>query len=592
MIEKFIRRVKKAFWILKTEGLKALLGRTKVFFEYKLKYRNAYQKWIKKNEKNLLQTESLDYMPLISVIVPVYNVKKNQLRECIESVIRQTVQNWELCLIDDASTMPEVREVLGQYEHYEKIKIKYREENGHICRASNDGIRISDGEFIAFLDCDDILAPNAIFEVTKMLNQNRTYDYIYSDEDFVTENGKKRYSPVFKPDWSPDTLMSMMYTCHFSVYRKTIAEKIGSLRLGYEGSQDFDFTLRFTEETDRIGHIPKILYHWRARKESAANNPEVKPYAFKAMEQAKIDALSRRKLDGKVSWSEKFLQYEVEYIDNRKPLISIVIPSRDNYKLLNQCIESIVHKVSYPNYEIIVVDNGSAEETKKKYEAITSKYKCSYIYEPQPFNFSGMCNRGAKEGNGEYYLFLNDDIEAIQGDFLERMEGQAALAHVGAVGAKLLYPNSDIIQHSGVVNYETGPGHCFMGQSNRNIYYAARNVVTYNYIAVTGACLMIGSKKFWDVGGFDESLPVAYNDVELCFRLVKAGYYNVLRNDVKLYHYESASRGLDEENPERRRRQLHELRHLYELHPDFKGRDPFYNPNLAQDREDFSLNMF
>ncbi len=584
------RKIKLAFYILKADGIKMLCQRAKDFVVFRS--RNfTYKQWIQKSEKDILDVRKLQYNPLISIVVPVYNVKKEQLKECIESVLKQTVSNWELCLVDDCSTMPEVKETLKLYEKNKKIKIVYRKENGHICRASNNGIEVSTGEFIAFLDCDDVLAPNAIYEVTKILNENPQYDFIYSDEDLMTEDGRKRYAPRFKPDWSPDTLMSSMYTCHFAVYRKSITEEIGKLRVGFEGSQDYDFTLRFTEQTDNIGHIPKVLYHWRARKESSAKNPSVKSYAFKAMENAKKDALKRRGLEGKVLWKEKSLNYRVVYSDRKKPKISIIILLKNSYELLEQCVESIVKMTTYNNYEIIIIDNGSISDIKQKCEKLCARYSCEYLYEKEEFNFSKMCNKGAKYANGEYYLFLDDAMMVQEQKFLEIMEGHAALPHIGAVSAKILYPNTKEIWHVGIVNYNNGPSSCFAGYKDNNYYYDGRIMVDYNYIAVTGFCMMVSKEHFWKIGGFNESFYNNYGDVELCFRIVKAGYYNVVRNDVVFHFYEKSSQkqvNMDEKGQERK---AQELKKLYELHPDFRGKDPFYSPNLNLDKNDFSLNI-
>lgn len=552
---------------------------------------DSYNKWIVANEKDIYKTEKLDYNPLISIIVPVYNVLDNQLMECIESVRSQTYKNWELCLVDDASTWESVRKVLNKYEKCDKIKIKYRKENGHISRATNDGINLAEGEFIAFLDCDDTLSPNALYEMAKKLNKNPNFDFIYSDEDKISEDSKIRHMPHFKPDWSPDTLMSHMYTCHFGLYRRTIANEIGGIRVGYEGAQDYDFTLRFTELTNNIGHIPKILYHWRERAESTAINPESKPYIYEAARKSKEDALERRGIKGKLEFVKNIYQYRVNYINENNPLVSIIIPSKDNYQILKQCIESINKYTAYKNYEIIIVDNGSNNENKIIYEELCKKHNCEYYYKKMSFNFSKMCNWGASLAKGELLLFLNDDIEIIDGEWLERLVGQASLPHAGAVGAKLLYPNTSIIQHIGVINIDAGPVHNHAGYDDNNIYYFGKNKIDYNNSAVTAACLMVQKEKFQKVKGFNEELAVTYNDVDLCFKLIEAGYFNITRNDVVLYHHESVSRGNDLIDEEKLKRLKLEQKKLYAMHPLFNGKDPFYNPNLTQVCNDYSINI-
>lgn len=586
-----VQQFKKALSIIKNQGISTFIFK----LNKKLKDRNGnrtivYNTWIAANELEVQHKEKLDYKPLISIVVPVYNVIEQQLIDCIDSVINQTYDNWELCLVDDASTWKSVVEVLKKYEKNPKINIVYRMKNGHISRATNDGIKVAKGEFIGFLDCDDILAPNAIYEVTKKLNEDKMYDFIYSDEDKLTADGMQRHSPFFKPDWSPDTFMSLMYTCHFSVYRKKIIDEIGGLRSEYNGAQDYDFTLRFTEKANKIAHIPKILYHWREREESIASNPEAKPYALEAVKKCKEDALIRRGLKGSVEYVSDMFQYRVKYIDINDSLVSIIIPSKDNYKILKSCITSIKKYTSYEKYEIIVIDNGSNEENKNKCEVLCKENNCRYYYEKMEFNFSKMCNIGSEISNGDYFLFLNDDIEVFQEDWLGTLLGHASINHVGAVGAKLLYPNSNIIQHIGITNLKIGPSHSQIGFDDRVIYYYGRNRMDYNFIGVTGACLMIEKRKFQEVGGFDENLSVAYNDVDICFKLIENGYYNVVRNDVILYHHESISRGIDDFNSEKKERLLKERKLLYNKHYELKGNDPFYNKNLTQYKVNYDIN--
>lgn len=597
VVKKSGRAVMKALPPVAARGITVLKNEGMDVFCYKLKnrrkVRNEYQVWIEQNETNLYDTEPLAYNPLISVVVPVYNVADNMLRACIDSVIGQTYTNWELCLVDDCSTMKSVRTVLSEYEGRDRIKIKYRSENGHISRTTNDGIAMASGEFVGLMDCDDYLAPDALYEMAKKLNENKDYDFIYSDEDKVNEEGTERRDPFFKPDWSPDTFMSYMYTCHFSVFRKSLIDEIGGLRIGYEGSQDYDLVLRIMEKTRNIGHVPKILYHWRMRKESTANDLTAKPYIIESTIKAKEDALSRRGLKGKLTKIESVTQFRVTYEPQNNPFVSIIIPSKDNYDILKRCIESVKEVTTYGNYEIVVVDNGSSEENMIKYKELADKYGCTYFHEIKDFNFSYMCNKGASLAKGSLLLFLNDDIEIPknQGEWLSIMAGQAQVSYTGAVGAKLIYPGTNLVQHAGVLNLPIGPGHAFHRFDDSLNFYWGRNILDYNYAIVTGACLMVDRNKFDEIGKFDETFPVAYNDVELCFKLLEHGYFNVLRNDVKLIHHESISRGYDE-SPEKAARLLRERGHLYEVHPLFKGGyDPCYNPNLTKDKGDFSLNI-
>ena len=584
--------IKRGLQILFNEGLLICLYKVKEH----IRGNHYYEKWIEKKE-NTENGERVifSYNPLISILMPVYNVEKDILIQCIESVRTQTYKNWQLCIADDCSDMAEVKEVLESYENDDRIDICYRTENGHISKATNTALDIANGEYIALLDCDDILSENALYEVVKVLNENPNIDFIYSDEDKIDEAGKHRHTPHFKPDWSRDTLMSYMYTCHLSVYRKSVAVSIGGFRSECDGAQDYDFALRFTEVTDdkNIYHIPKILYHWRVRKGSTSEDASAKPYVIEATHKAKKEALSRRGIDAELEFIEDLCFYRVNYIPDNKDKVSIVILSKDNPDILSRCITSIISKNNYKNYEIIVVDNGSTAANKRLYENLCSENKCIYHYEPMDFNFSKMCNKGASLSSGSYLLFLNDDIEVIQEKWLERMLGQASLSYAGAVGAKLLYPDSDLIQHTGVINIMNGPSHALCGYSDKDMCAFARNIMDFNYLAVTAACLMISKEKFYEIGAFDESMAVSYNDVELCFRLVKKGYFNVVRNDAILYHYESYSRGYDAVSDSKMIRLTKERDRLYDKHPEFapgNHMDPFYNCNFAQNRVDFSNN--
>ena len=602
--------VKKTFVTMRDEGFDAVI--------YKMKSKKDdtpdYTRWMLRNEKdeNILKTTGLTYNPFFSVVIPCYNVDDTMLRNCIDSVLKQTYRKFELVLVDDASTMPSVKATLKEYEERlgkagkVKVKVVYREENGNISVATNDGIMAAEGEFVALCDCDDLYAPNALYEVAKLLDKNPELDMIYTDEDKIDELGLERRDPFFKPDWSPETFMSYMYPCHLSVYRRTVLLETGMERKGFEGAQDYDLLLRVMERTDRIGHVPKILYHWRMRKESTSSDMQAKPYVLEATRKAKEEALARRGLKGHLELIEDISQYRVVYEPQGDPLCSVIIPSKDNVNVLTQCLRSIVDMTDYKNYEIVVVDNGSSDENRVRVEKLVGEldapeHRMSYIYEKAEFNFSHMCNLGARNARGDYFLFLNDDIEItdkvkenpriqdVRG-WMTRMVGQAQVGYTGAVGAKLYYPGGIIFQHAGVVNYGIGPGHCFYGMPDDTNYYYGRNLLDYNFSVVTGACLMVNRGKFYEAGGFDEDLAVAYNDVALCFSLIEKGYHNVLRNDVALVHHESVSRGLDAENTAKEQRRKREMAKLYDKHPLFaRGYDPCYNPNLSGDRNAFNL---
>ena len=485
--------------------------------------------------------------------------------------------------------MPEVRKCLKSFENNPKIKIKYRDKNGHISQSTNSAIEMATGEYVAFMDCDDVLAVNALYEVVKLLNKDKKLDFIYSDEDKLSEDGKHRHQPHFKPDWSPDTMMSLMYTCHLGVYRKKIGDEIGWLRTGFEGAQDYDFTLRFTEKTKNIGHIPKILYHWRERRESTAVNPEAKGYILEAAKKAKTEALERRGYVAELEWVANIYQFRVNYKAVGNPKVSIIIPSKDNFEVYKRCIDTLTGKTLYKNYEIITVDNGSNETNRQKYEKYIKEKGQKYIYMSMEFNFSKMCNIGVENSDGELILLLNDDMEIIGGEWMERMVGHALLPYIGAVGAKLLYPDSTLIQHTGVFSFDSGPSHALCRYDDNTTFNFCRNKIEYNYSAVTAACLMVTRKKYLEAGGLDESFAVAYNDVKFCFDLLDKGYYNVVRADAVLYHHESLSRGSDVLDKVKYERLVKERHRLYAAYPSLQGKDPFYNPNLTMRRGDCTV---
>lgn len=541
-----------------------------------------YYRWLRYHNEYPERQEKLAYKPMFSVVIPVYNTITQQLRECIDSVITQSYDNFELILIDDHSSWENVISVLKSYEGNKNIHVIYRTENGHISVATNSGIAIAQGEFIAFMDCDDIIEQNALYEMAKKLNENPQLDFIYSDEDKITEDGKIRHLPFFKPDWSPDLFMCMMYTNHLAIYRTSIVKEIGGLRSAYNGSQDYDFTLRFMEKSNnqKVGHISKILYHWRERKESAAYAISSKNYASDAAKYAKEDWIRRNNVQANLEYIPGMSQYYIVYKVVGNPLVSIIIPSKDNFQVLKQCIDSIYEFTLYKNFEIIVVDNGSNETTRKMIIEYLQNRNGTYLYEKEEFNFSRMCNKGAKKAMGEYLLFLNDDIEVFQPEWLERMLGHAQREHVGVVGAKLFYPETTRIQHAGVGNIKTGPCHSFCGCDDSAPHYFGFNWIDYNCLAVTGACMLVSALNFWEINGFDESLSVTFNDVNFCFSLFEKGYYNVVRNDVTLFHHESLSRGYDYLSDEKLMRCSQELERMYLRFPQFKQYDPFVNENI------------
>ena len=505
---------------------------------------SSYLKYLEEQRKNIERKE-LKYRPLISFIVPTYNVSKPLLKECLDSLLNQSYDNFEICISDDHSTLEETIEVLKEYEQkYDQIHVTYRKKNGHISEASNTAISLAKGEFIALIDNDDTIEKDSLYYVVEALNQNKKLDMIYSDEDKIDFKGNYM-EPHFKPDYSPDTLMGVNYICHLCVLRTSLVRKIGGFRKAYDGSQDYDLFLRITEKTKEIYHIEKVLYHWRQTATSTAGYLGNKSYAYLAGKKALEDSLKRREIKGEVIDNKRVSTYLVKYWTN-KPLISIIIPMRDQAKISRRCFESLYQKNTYSNFEIIVIDNGSCEkETKDLFLEYQKKKNFKVIRDSKEFNYSSLNNEGVKHAKGEYLLFLNNDTKIIQEDTLEWMVGYAAQEHVGCVGAKLLYPDK-LVQHAGVVlGFGGVAGHIYVANSYQDNGLFGRLVMPYNYTAVTAACLMIKKEKFLQVKGFDEDLKVALNDVDLNLKILNQGYYNVCLSNVEVMHYESKSRGYE-----------------------------------------------
>ncbi|MFL0556302.1 MULTISPECIES: glycosyltransferase [Paenibacillus] len=590
---------RKAISILKRSGLTGLKSQAKRALGLsKTDLTQNYQNWVKAKKLTVNRIQEIkheisqfSYNPLISIIVPVYNVDEKWLRKCIESVRNQLYPNWELCIADDASPKKHIREVLNEYMQLDsRIKVVFREENGHISECSNSALAIANGEFVGLLDHDDELAIDALYENVKLLNKHPNADLIYSDEDKITEEGE-RHSPFFKPDWSPDLLLSQMYICHFSIYRKSIIDQIGGFRKGYEGSQDYDLALRFTEITDAIYHIPKILYHWRTIPESTASGAVAKNYSDDSGYKALQDAVIRRGLNAKVERIDIPNAYILRYQPIGDPLVSIIIPTRNMADILEKCLISIFTKTNYPNFEVIIADNGSNEEEtiqlfNKWMEKEPNRFRVIRI--DIPFNYSRINNNAVSEAKGDLILLLNNDVEVISENWITDMAGQAVREQIGAVGACLLYPDNTI-QHAGVVLGIGGvAGHSHKYFDAEDYGYFSRLRLISNYSAVTAACLMVRKSIFEEVGGLEEDLQVAFNDIDFCLKIREKGYYNIFLPQVKLYHYESKSRG-HEDTPEKIRRFNSEVDYMKKKWGTQLENDPFYNVNLTKEREDFSL---
>lgn len=505
---------------------------------------SAYLKYLEEQRKEEV-VDDFSYRPLISFIVPTYNVSRTLLTECLDSLLNQSYDHFEICISDDHSSLEETLEVLKEYEKkYDKVHVVYRKENGMISEASNTAISIARGEFIALIDNDDTIEKSSLSYVVKALNQNQKLDMIYSDEDKIDFKGNYM-EPHFKPDYSPDTLMGVNYICHLCVLRKSLVEKLGGFRKEYDGSQDYDLFLRVVESTKEIYHIEKVLYHWRQTATSTAGYLGNKSYAYLAGKRALEDSLKRRKIKGQVLDNPRVSTYLVKY-ETKRPKVSVIIPMRDQAKVSRRCFESLYQKNTYSNFEVIVIDNGSEEtETKNLFKEYKKHKNFKVVRIDQEFNYSALNNEGVKVSSGEYLLFLNNDTEIIQEDTLEWLVGYASQRHVGCVGAKLLYPDK-LVQHAGVVlGFGGVAGHIYVANSYHDNGLFGRLVMPYNYTAVTAACLCIKKSKFNEVKGFDEKLKVALNDVDLNLKVLEKGYYNVCLSNVEVIHYESKSRGYE-----------------------------------------------
>lgn len=594
--QKQVQNMKRVVRYYQKNGLKATLNRMK---KQQVKQQEEdYPAFLATNEQwdveaIRLEIATFSYQPKISILMPVYNVEEEWLTKCIQSVQGQFYENWELCMSDDASTDPNVKPLLEKFvAQDDRIKVVFRQDNGHISKATNSALEIATGEFCALLDNDDELAPIALYEVVKTLNKNPELDLIYSDEDKIDMQGN-RFDPAFKPDFSPDLLLGTNYISHLGVYRTTILHQINGFRVGYEGSQDYDLVLRFVEQTtpERIAHIPKILYYWRILPTSTAADQSTKGYAFDAGLKAVQDALVRRKIKGTATHAAGNGLFDVHYEIVKEELVSVIIPTKNGYDDMKRCLESIVEKTTYPNYEIVVADNGSDDvRMKELYEQYTHILgeKFQVIDLPIPFNYSRINNLAAKEANGTYLLFLNNDTEVITKDWMSKMVSFAQFERIGCVGAKLYYPNHTI-QHAGVVLGMGGAaGHPHHTYPRGDFGYFGKLEINVNYSAVTAACLMIRAKDFHELNGFNEELTVAFNDVDLCLREQALGRDNLFLHEVELFHFESQSRGY-ENTPEKQARFEKETAYMYDKWGKLIENDPYYNPNLTRTGGNFSL---
>jgi len=561
--------------------------------------RNDYEEWIRRydtltnDDRGTLRAraESLSHKPLISVVMPTYNSTSAWLIDAIESVRKQIYPYWELCIADDASTTKSVRPILEGYAKVDpRIKVKFRGQNGHISAASNTALELATGEWVLFLDHDDLLSEHALFYVADAIDKQPESRLVYSDEDKIDERGR-RFSPYFKCDWNVDLFYSHNLVTHLSAYRKDVLEDIGGFNEGMEGAQDYDLAFRYIEhiEPGQIHHIARVLYHWRAHQESTARSADAKPYAMVAGERALNEHFAKRKMNARAELIGH--GYRIHYaLPCDASLASVVILTKDGLNLLQRCVGSILEKTTYPNYEVLIIDNGSDDPSTLCYlEEIQAIEAVKVLHDDRAFNFSALNNVAAKEARGKFLALLNNDVEVISSGWLSEMVSIASQPGVGAVGARLWYPN-ETLQHGGVILGIGGvAGHSHKHLPRQNPGYWGRASLAQSFSAVTAACMVIRKEIYEKVGGLDElNLPVALNDVDFCLRVREAGYRNVWTPFAELYHHESATRGY-ENTAAKQARFAGERRYMKERWGDLLLHDPAYSPNLTLDHEDFSL---
>ena len=580
---------------LKKNGLKEFTKR------FMVKYFNAteiaYNKW---RLNTLPSTEELEEQkktsfsinPKFSFVMPAYNTPINFLKEMIDSIINQTYTNWELCIADGGGSQSTIKSVLEEYSSKDKrIRFVTLDENKGISVNTNAALKMVTGDYIVLVDHDDTIPEFALYECVKRINENPDIDVIYSDEDKVDTNGKTYFEPHFKPDFNIDLLCSVNYICHLFLVKKTIVDTVGEFRQEFDGAQDYDFIFRCCEEAKNICHIPTVLYHWRCHMNSTSSNPESKLYAFEAGKRAIQAHYDRMGIPAKAEHAHAFGMYKTEYMWDEQPLVSIVIPNKDHIEDLDKCIMSIINKSIYRNYEFIIVENNSTDEkTFEYYKKIESEYECiKVVYYSGDFNFSKINNYGVQFANGDYLLLLNNDTEIINEDCIKQLLDYCMREDVGIVGAKLLYAD-DTIQHAGVVIGFGGiAGHAFIGEHKDSYGYFSRAVVAQDYSAVTAACMMVKRSVFDDVGGLDENLKVAFNDIDFCLRVRKTGKLVVYNPFATLYHFESKSRGAEDTHTKVERFNSEIATFESRWDDILTNGDPYYNVNLSLDRADFAL---
>ena len=609
--------IKKGYRYLKRHGMKQFLIRLTERFQQE---DIDYETWFglnKATEKELQEQRKNppEHGPLISIVVPVYRTPEIYLREMIESVVNQTYGNWELCLADASPRGEQLRQdlkkikgrktrealmkipdgdteltsVIREYQLKDsRIRYEILKENKSIAENSNAAMEMATGDFVGLLDHDDTLEPNALYEVAGKICEDDRVDVVYTDEDKINSKGTKHLTPNMKPDFNLDLLRSNNYICHLFVVRRILMEKVGGFRKEFDGAQDYDFILRCTEEAEKIAHVHKVLYHWRTHEKSTSDNPESKIYAFHAGRRAVEAHLQRLGIQAEVEETCDLGYYRVKYPVIGSPMVSILIPNKDQLQTLKKCLKSIWEKTEYTNYEILIIENNSTEkETFEFYKKIDGRHHVRVLYWDKEFNYSAINNFGATQAKGEYLLLLNNDTEVITKGWMKELLSHCQRPEVGMVGAKLYFPDNTIQSAGTIIGMGGMADHAFVNMDRKKSGYMHRASIQVDMSGVTAACAMVKRSVYEEVHGLEEKLTVAFNDVDLGLKIVTAGYLIVFDPYAELYHYESKSRGVNDEKKERHAR---EVKYTQEKWADFLAAgDPCYNQNLTLAKHNFSL---
>lgn len=567
--------------IIKSNGLflKVIVTIRDYIKKKKIQNDFTYSDWIKFKEDLLWEEYKGKLGEKISVVVPTYNTPDKYLIPLVDSLLNQTYSNWELCISDASTDLKRSKAIKKVADQDNRIKYTFHE-GLHISDNTNNGLKLASGKYIGLLDHDDILSVHALEEVMVAISKNKNADIIYSDEDKISDDGKDRLLPFFKPNWSPDLLLGVNYITHFLVVSRSLVDKVDGLRSKYDGAQDYDLLLRLTELTDKIIHIPKILYHWRLADGSTSKSIDEKSYADNAGQEALRDAVKRRNIKADVvEIPERPTNYRLRYtLPEKQPKVSIIIPFKDKPELLRKCIDSILSKTTYKNYEIILLSNNSIDiDTQRLVRRLSKNKKIKSFEWNNPFNYSKINNFGFLKASGDYIVLLNNDTEVITPYWLDELVGVALQPGVGVVGPMLLYPNAkDGIQHAGIVlGMNTMAGHVFRHRQPGDWTDFGLPIWPRNYLALTAACFLVSRKIYNEVGGLDEIFTIAGNDVAFCLSVYKRGYRNIYWPFVQLYHNESVSIETYDNGI-----QLDYDHSLEYYKPYHESGDPYFNPNL------------